>query len=379
MSGELQFEGCSIVTDNPSSRSHIELMNTFNPLVTDPAAEAKADYAKIAAGWENDMKIFAARIKRSSESAWSGTAATAARQAINDYATDALNFTPALQALSTRVGEAVDAVLTTKAKMPPYSEDPQTPWNPGDMFDGDPEKDAEEQAQKVVAEHYVKPIGTADSHIPVLPTPKDPVTASELPTDTGGGDNGTGGGGNGTGNPTTTPQSTTEEPTTEDPSTEDPQSTTPEEDTTEDEDSSTPESTTPQSTTPESTSPQSATPSPGQPSSGTPSGGSPVGSGGGGGGAAAAVGGGGAASPGKAVPGTPGGARAGAGATASAGTSAAGRNGMPGMGGMGAGARGGQGSEDDEHTTPDYLVYDRESELLEIQPPALPPGGVIGG
>jgi hypothetical protein len=378
MSGELQFEGCSIVNDNPSSKSHIELMNTFNPLVTDPAAEAKADYAKIAAGWENDMKIFAARIKRSSESAWSGTAATAARQAINDYATDALNFTPALQALSTRVGEAVDAVLTTKEKMPPYSEDPQTPWNPGDMFDGDPEKDAEEQAQKVVAEHYVKPIGTADSHIPVLPTPKDPVTASELPTDTGGGGNGTGGGGNGTGNPATTPQSTIEEPTTEDPSTEDPQ-TTPEEDTTEDEDSSTPESTTPQSTTPESTSPQSATPSTGQPSSGTPSGGSPVGSGGGGGGAAAAVGGGGAASPGKAVPGTPGGARAGTGAAASAGTSAAGRNGMPGMGGMGAGARGGQGSEDDEHTTPDYLVYDRESELLGIQPPALPPGGVIGG
>lgn len=383
MSGEIQFEGCSIVNDNPASKSHIELMNTFNPLVTDPADEAKADYAKIAAGWESDMKIFATRIKRSSESAWSGTAATAARQAIADYATDALNFTPALQALSTRVGEAVAAVHNTKAKMPPYTDDPQSPWNPGDWLDGDPDKDAEEQAQKVVAQHYVTPIALADSHIPVLPTPKDPVTASQLPTDTGGGDNGTGGAGNGTGNPTTTPQSTTadpttEEPTTEDPTTEDPQSSTPEDDATEDEDSSAPESTTPQSTTPESTTPQSAAPSTGQPGSGTPSGGSP--GGGGGGGAAAGVGGGGAASPGNAVPGTPGGGRAGTGAaTGSAGTSGAGRNGMPGMGGMGAGgARGGNGSEDDEHTTPDYLVYDRESELLGTQPPALPPGGVIG-
>jgi hypothetical protein len=38
-------------------------------------------------------------------------------------------------------------------------------------------------------------------------------------------------------------------------------------------------------------------------------------------------------------------------------------------------------SEDDEstHQTKDYLIYDRGTELLGTLPPALPPGGVIGG
>ncbi|WP_280430509.1 hypothetical protein [Nocardia brasiliensis] len=46
---------------------------------------------------------------------------------------------------------------------------------------------------------------------------------------------------------------------------------------------------------------------------------------------------------------------------------------------MGAPGARGKGDEDDEHKTPDYLIYDRGSELLGTQPPALPPGGVIGG
>lgn len=65
-------------------------------------------------------------------------------------------------------------------------------------------------------------------------------------------------------------------------------------------------------------------------------------------------------------------------ATAPAGTNnRAGRAGMPGM--MAPGARGANRDEDDEHDIPDYLIYDRGSELLGTQPPALPPGGVIGG
>ncbi|MFD3706256.1 WXG100 family type VII secretion target [Nocardia sp. NPDC058658] len=380
MSG-LEFEISAIAqrcaTDNMSNVSHIVLKNTFDPLVTDPATEAKADYAKIAAGWQRDVETFAARINRSSASAWSGTAATAARQAISDYATDAQNLTPALNALSTRVGEAVDAVQKTKTEMPKYTEDPQS-WF--DWLDGDPDKDAEAAAQKVAQNQYVTPITNTAAAIPVLPQPKDPVSSKDLPQGDGG-NGGSNGGGGGTGNPATTPQSTTDNPTTEDPTTEDPQLSTDEDDTTEDEDSSTPESTTPQSTTPESTTPQSAGPSSGQPGSGSPTGGSPAGSGGspGGSGVGAGVGVGAGGSPGKAVPGTPAGVRAGTGVAASAGSTAAGRNGMPGMGGMGAGGgRGGNGSEDDEHTTPDYLVYDRESELLGTQPPALPPGGVIG-
>ncbi|MGY0503336.1 hypothetical protein ACWZHB_33025 [Nocardia sp. FBN12] len=366
------------MTDSAVGRSHITLKTTFDQLVADPAIEAKADYAKIASGWQQDIEIFAARINRSSTSAWSGNAANTARQAISEYAVDAQNLTPTLNAMSTRVSNAVDAVLKTKELMPEYG-DAQSAWNPGDWFDGDPDKREEEKAQKIVDEHYVNPISAAAGGIPVLPQPRDPVKADDLSSggDNGGGGNGGNGGANSATPTTATP--TTEKPTTEDPATEDPQSSNPGDETAEDPQSTTPQSTSPGETTPQSTVPQTAVPSTGQPGSGTPTGGTPGGSGGGGGGAAAGLAAGGAASPGKAVPGTPGGVRAGTVAAASAGNAAAGRNGMPGMGGMGAGgARGGQGSEDDEHATPDYLVYDRESELLGVQPPALPPGGVIG-
>ncbi|CAM4480374.1 hypothetical protein NONI108955_33325 [Nocardia ninae] len=63
-------------------------------------------------------------------------------------------------------------------------------------------------------------------------------------------------------------------------------------------------------------------------------------------------------------------------AARAASTGKAGAAGMPGMGAPGAR---GKGDEDGEHKTPDYLIYDRGSELLGTQPPALPPGGVIGG
>lgn len=383
MTGEPEYEGSRIAaaqaTDNPLSKSHIELMNTFNPLVTDPATEAKADYAKIADGWERDVEIFAARIKRSSESAWTGTAATAARQAISDYATDALNFTPALQALSSRVGETVDAVQKTKRDMPPYSDDPQSWWNPGDWFDGNPEKEQEEAAQRLVRDEYVKPITIADGKVPALPLPKNPVTAEELPPGSTGGDPSTGGGNPNTGTPTTqTPQSNTpgtETPDSETPDSETPGTTTPQSSTPR---TQIPEATTPQATTPQATTPQATTL--GSPSAATPGsglGGSP------GSGLGSGLGTGGVAAPGASLPGTAGGgARAGTGvgvgAGAGAGAGAAGRTGMGGMGGMGSGARGGNNSDDDEHSTPDYLVYDRESELLGTQPPALPPGGVIG-
>ncbi|WP_194819271.1 hypothetical protein [Nocardia sp. XZ_19_385] len=77
----------------------------------------------------------------------------------------------------------------------------------------------------------------------------------------------------------------------------------------------------------------------------------------------------------SAVPGTN--TATGTGANSKGTGSGAGRNGMPGMGGMG--SRGGQGQDDDEHKIPDYLIQDRETELLGIQPRVLPPGGVIGG
>lgn len=360
-------------TDHASSKSHIELMNTFNPLLPhDAATSASDDYAKIATGWEESVKTFAARIRRSSESAWDGTAATAARQAISEYATDALNFTPALKLLSTRVGDAISAVDNTKKNITPYSDDPQSWANPGDWFDGNPEKDAEESARQVVQDQYVTPIAEADKFVPVLPKPKDPVKASEVPNpvDTGNGNDT----GNGTGSPNTNPQGTNPEGTN--PQGTNPEGTTPEGTTPEgtedpaktDDPSTSPQSTNPEGTNPQSTAPQPTTPSPGTPS-GTPSPGTPslgtpsLGT---------------TPSPGKTVPGGPSSTATIAGTGKPSGTSTQGRNGMPGMGGM-PGGRGGQGDEDDEHSTPDYLIYDRGTELLGSQPPALPPGGVIGG
>jgi hypothetical protein len=46
---------------------------------------------------------------------------------------------------------------------------------------------------------------------------------------------------------------------------------------------------------------------------------------------------------------------------------------------MGAPAARGKGDDNEEHKTPDYLVQDRTTELLGVQPRVLPPGGVIGG
>ncbi|WP_157229107.1 hypothetical protein [Nocardia brevicatena] len=84
-------------------------------------------------------------------------------------------------------------------------------------------------------------------------------------------------------------------------------------------------------------------------------------------------------SPGRSVPGQPGRTNQGTPATRTGtpGTTAArGTSGMPGMASPGARGR---NEDDDEHKTPDYLVYERAGELIGDLPPVLPPGGVIGG
>ncbi|MQY18107.1 hypothetical protein [Nocardia macrotermitis] len=64
--------------------------------------------------------------------------------------------------------------------------------------------------------------------------------------------------------------------------------------------------------------------------------------------------------------------------TPTAATTSAKSNNMSNMTGM---PHAGKSKQDEEGTVSrkDYLVYDRGSELLGTQPPALPPGGVIGG
>lgn len=223
--------------------------------------------------------------------------------------------------------------------------------------------EAQDTARRVMTTYYEPGAERVDRGTPVLPEPAKPVDDGSKPpgTDNPGGPTTNG---NGTDTGTSTDDGTKSEdpgqqPTGEDPQSTEPQSTEPQ--------STTPETTTPQSTTPTTPSLTTGTPTtPGTPA-GTPSG-TPSGT------PQTTV----PLIPGQTVPGGPGKPAGTPAATVAANTSnRAGRTGMPGM--MSPGAARGNREDDDEHETPDYLIYDRGSELLGTQPPALPPGGVIGG
>lgn len=234
--------------------------------------------------------------------------------------------------------------------------------------------EAQEQARFVMTTYYRPGAQDVDQHTPILPKPKNPVDDKDEgwkppvqpPGNSvwppGGGEEKPGeeienGGGENEGNG--------EESNPTDDSSDD---------------------TTPQSTTPASTTAASATPAGTPlPSSELPRGtsGLPGGVGTGGMGTGGGLGGSGVPSTpgmGRSLPGGGAGAQGKAAASTGAGAGS-GRNGRMGMPGMAMpGARGGgKGEDDDEHKTPDYLIYDHGDELLGSQPPALPPGGVIGG
>ncbi|MEU8894247.1 hypothetical protein AB0C65_00175 [Nocardia sp. NPDC048505] len=376
----LQYEPSAIsqncATDNAYKKSHSELKNTIDPLVTDPAADSKADYAKIATGWEEAVNTFSARLKRSSAAAWTGNAATKAQEAITKYTSEALDLTPALKELSTRVDEAITAVQNTKKNLTGYSDDDQDWWNPGDWFDGDPAAKAEESAQKIFQEQYIKPLTESDKLIPILPTPQDPTDPDKSLDNGGQPPSGTPYNGGNTPSPSTIPSNTdTPSPSTVPANTDTPSPSTVAQSTGVPSTGvpttgvpttgapTTPATTNvPSSGVPTSAVPRTGTPgTKGTPRSGNPSSGVPT------------------TSTPKSVSAVPGTNAAAAGTGSGKGTgTGAGRNGMPGMGGMG-NRGGGKGDEDDEHKIPDYLIQDRETELLGVQPKVLPPGGVIGG
>ncbi|WP_459547916.1 hypothetical protein [Nocardia sp. X0981] len=81
-------------------------------------------------------------------------------------------------------------------------------------------------------------------------------------------------------------------------------------------------------------------------------------------------------SPGRTVPGTPGAPGVSTTTAAAASTAAGTSRAMSGMPGMMSGAAGRRGEDDAEHTTPDYLVRDREEELFGPRIATL--GGVLG-
>lgn len=353
--------------DNLSAHSHSEISQAFEGMTPTEASAASDDYAKIATGWQEDITTFAARIRRSSQSAWSGPAGEASRQAVNDYATDATNLSLALQGLANRVDDAANAVLSAKNGMPPVKHDPQSWWNPGDWLDGDGGvSEAEQNARVHVASTYGAGMADADSRVPVLPQPKDPVAVEQPGT----GDPGVPGGTD-SGDPGTSPSgdpADSETPGEQQPGEEQPAGT---ETTTGEPAATDTAAATPEPTVPSTTGTPAVTPAvtPASTTTGTPSGtpGLPSGST-----PAAPV-------PGRTVSGTPSGIPSAVSAAASGAPSgsAATRGGMPAMGAPGAG-RGGSGDDERDRQTPEYLINEENTHELLGDEPRTIPGGVLG-
>ncbi|WP_336085280.1 WXG100 family type VII secretion target [Nocardia sp. SSK8] len=371
--------------EKPDTWAHWAIYRAFNPLETTEANNARSEYQKLASDWSAAVETFAARIRRSSTSAWEGAAATASQNAIADYATRALELTPALNALAQQVTTTVTGVDNTRLNVDEPENSTSNPFNIDSWFGGKRSlssiEDARDKAREAMQNYYVTSFTAADQQIPVLPHPESPTSPLTSWKPTGGdtGDNGDGnGGGNNTnpagtnGQPTTEDPATTEEPTTtEEPDTDDPGNDETNPSTTEEPES--PDSTTPATTpdtTPAGTTP-AGSPSPGSP--GSPSGGSP------GGGSPGGAGTPNAGTPGAAVPGSPAGvAKVPAGVTATA-AGAAGRAGAAGMGGMGGGRGGGKSEDDETHQIPDWLKTMENTEELLGEMPRTINGGVIGG
>ncbi|WP_039822930.1 hypothetical protein [Nocardia testacea] len=343
-----------------------KLEGVNSSLINDKAA-AWRDLAKQARA-ANDAFLMAVNIDL--EQGWDGQSGAAAVEGVRDFCA---SFTP-LAASFQMVAHGLDLMegYLAQAKASVGEPDSVTLGDKvinslpfGDTFKSPQYRadEAQETARWVMTTYYEPGATDVDSKTPVLPEPKKTVddgsNPPRQPVQPTGGPSQTAG-------PTTQPQDTTgddgtrTEDGTQDPSTEP-----------EDSQATEPQSTTPQSTTPETpTAPALTTGAPTGTTPGSPSG-TPSGSPSGTPQSTAPF------VPGQTVPGAP---KSTTGAPAAASTAAstrAGRGGMPGM--MSPGARGSRGEEDDEHETPDYLVYDRGSELLGTQPPALPPGGVIGG
>ncbi|MFD4432018.1 hypothetical protein [Nocardia sp. NPDC058497] len=381
--------------EKPNSWEHWAIYRAFNPLDTTEANNARSEYQKIASDWSAAVEIFAARIRRSSTSAWEGAAATASQNAIADYATRALELTPALNALAQRVTTTVNGVNNTRNNVDEPQNMPDSIWNLDghDFFFAEPGyrsmtaiNKARDEAREAMQEHYVKDFVDADGQIPILPQPESPTSplTSWKPTGGGSGANGGGngdssnpGGANG-GNPGDETAPTTEDPAdTETPTDTDDSS---DDDTTDDtnpsttEDAESPDSTSPAST-PETTSAgvnPAGTPGAGSPGAGSPGGGSPGGGSPGSGSPSAPA-------PGGVTAGSPTAARVPTGATAAAGGGGTGRAGAPGMGGMGGGRGGGKSEDDETHQIPDWLKNMENTEELLGELPRTIQGGVIGG
>ncbi|MFI1236901.1 hypothetical protein [Nocardia salmonicida] len=311
---------------------------------------------------EEGFKTYDAEIAKAISEKWTGNAAASAGKGIQEYVEKSGNLLGSAQMMAEKVKLVESAMQITKDRVKPHegstisgiaSYIPGPTWK----MDSHNADTAKSEGAEVVRGVYYTAIGQADTNVPLVPQPYNPLDTGSKTVD------GKGTQGDTTDTKPTTQQPTTQQPTTEQPTTEQPTTETP---TTEDpSDDDTGDDTTPSSTEPAATTtPQSTMPT--TPTGTTPASTTPMGTGSSPGGGSPGAGTPGSGVPGAAVPGTPGGATAGktgAGAGGS-GSGGAGR-GMSGMGGMGAGGgKGGKGDDEKESGTKDYLINQENGEEL---------------
>ncbi|MEV0079479.1 hypothetical protein AB0H58_24005 [Nocardia neocaledoniensis] len=374
-----------------SSWTHQQIWDALNAgadgAVDADQVNAGADgWRRLTTGLETAVTTYRSKFDAVVAEKWSGQSGNAAIEAIRTYTTEATQLSTSFQMVANGIDWMQGLLGQAKITIPEPEDlslaDDWLSHMPGNgvlKMASHRANEAEASAQLFMIGTYQPGATTVDGQTPVLPAPKNGMTdpGDGGNPDNGGGNTNNGGGDPNTSNPSTDPAgtqqdpATTDQPTNTDDTTEDDST----DDTTDDTDT-TPTTTDDGSTAPASTAdPTGSKLGDGTPGTGSPGGGSPGGGSGGGspGGGAAGVPGAGTSRPGT----TGGGAAQAAGVRA--GTSTAGARGMSGMPGMMGGAgRGAKGDDDDEHTSPDYLIQDRESELIGTLPPTLPPGGVIG-
>ncbi|MFE5474763.1 hypothetical protein ACFQ9R_03590 [Nocardia sp. NPDC056541] len=308
---------------------------------------------------EQGFKTYDAEIGKAIGEKWTGNAGASAGAGIKDYVEKSGNLLSSAQMMAEKVKVVESAMQIAKDRVQPHEGSTLSgiaSYIPGPTWKMDSHNadTAKSEGAEVVKGIYYEAIKIADTDVPLVPQPYNPLDTGSKPGDD-----------NGSKDDTTDKKSTTQQPTTEQPTTEQPTTETP---TTEDpSDDDTGDDTTPSSTEPAATTPQSTVPTtPTSPTGTTPASTTPMGTGGSPGGGSPGAGTPGSGVPGAAVPGTPGGAAAGKGGAGTGGAGSAGSGrGMSGMGGMGAGGgKGGKGDDEKESGTKDYLINQENGEEL---------------
>ncbi|WP_338772499.1 PPE domain-containing protein [Nocardia vulneris] len=384
--GSNTFAGRAIKAQDPfETMSHQAIYDALEGVDPGTINTAADGWRRLSASGRTAVEEFSKSVEQSITDLWTGKSGSSAIDATREFSA---SFTK-LAATFQMVGHGLDLTQGHLAQAKASVGKPDN-YTVGDKFiDMLPgqnvvkgptyrAEEAEKQARFVMTQYYRPGVNEVDGITPILPEPTTTIDKGKA-VDPGTGPSSNPSSNPGSDNPSNNgspeEKKTTEEPSSQDPAT--PQSTEPASTNPgDDPDTSKQPSTTPASTTPANTSPtdpnapKTQSPTSNVPSThtGTPSGvpGSP--------GSPRAT-----PDPGKSVPGKANTGTPAAAANAATRAASTGRAGTSGMGGMGAPGARGKGDEDDEHKTPDYLIYDRGSELLGTQPPALPPGGVIGG